>query len=97
MAKDITTRNTNPNLKGTTMNMNMNNDDAETMNNDQTPQHTQILHEATGMGVSGPGGIYKPDAKAVTTPNERCERCGAPGMWIAGAGEVLCVRHQDSY
>ena len=64
--------------------------------NDQTPKHTRDMHAATGLGVSGPGGLYKPDASPVQD-DETCVRCGEPGMWIAGAGEVLCVRHQDDY
>lgn len=59
-----------------------------------TPTHTSALHALTGLGVTGPGGIYKPDAEPTT---RRCARCGRPAMWIAGAGEALCVRHQDDY
>lgn len=62
---------------------------------DETPTHTAALHAATGLGVKGPGGTYKPDAQPA--PGGKCARCGKPGMWIAGAGEVLCVRHQDDY
>lgn len=69
----------------------------ETMTeNKSTPKRTQTLHDITGLGVDGPGGTYKPDAKPVPA-SERCERCGCPGMWISGAGEVLCVKHQDDY
>jgi hypothetical protein len=41
------------------------------------------------------GELYGPDAN----PNERgpCSRCGKGGVWIAGAGEILCARHQDDY
>jgi hypothetical protein len=53
------------------------------------------LHGVTGLGVHGPGGTYKPDAEPA--PGGKCARCGKPGMWISGAGLVLCVRHQDSY
>jgi hypothetical protein len=57
--------------------------------------HTTTLHGLTGLGVPGPGGMYKPDAQPA--PGKKCARCGKPGMWIMGAGMVLCVRHQDSY
>lgn len=41
------------------------------------------------------GGFYRPDASAT---DRRCARCGdAHAAWIAGAGEALCVRHQDDY
>jgi hypothetical protein len=56
--------------------------------------HTAKMHKVTGLGVSGPGGIYKPDA---VPTRKKCARCGAPAMWIAGAGEALCARHQDDY
>jgi hypothetical protein len=41
------------------------------------------------------GYLFKPDA----CPSVRgaCARCRRPGVWIAGAGEILCARHQDSY
>lgn len=61
---------------------------------DQVLRHTATLHAATGLGVQGPGGIYKPDASPTT---RKCARCGRPAMWIAGAGEALCVTHQDDY
>lgn len=57
--------------------------------------HTATLHGLTGLGIQGPGGMYKPDAQPA--PGEKCARCGKPGMWIMGAGMVLCVRHQDDY
>jgi len=41
------------------------------------------------------GKIFKPDADP-NSPGE-CERCGHPGIWIAGAGMTLCHRHQDDY
>jgi hypothetical protein len=37
------------------------------------------------------------ESQRVPTPGVKCARCGKPGMWIMGAGMVLCVRHQDSY
>lgn len=37
---------------------------------------------------------HKPDASPTV---RRCARCGAPAIWIAGASEALCARHQDSY
>jgi hypothetical protein len=58
--------------------------------------HTGALHAATGLGVTGPGGIYKPDASPAPA-GKKCKRCGRPGMWISGAGMVLCHAHQDSY
>lgn len=58
--------------------------------------HTSALHQLTGMGVSGPGGMYKPDAEPAK-PGQRCVQCGRPGMWISGAGRVLCHTHQDNY
>jgi len=61
----------------------------------ETPARTQSLHALTGLGVEGPGGAYKPDADA-DSPGP-CARCGRSGLWISGAGEYLCVRHQDSY
>lgn len=41
------------------------------------------------------GELYKPDAR----PDQRgpCARCGKLGLYIAGAGETLCARHQDDY
>lgn len=41
------------------------------------------------------GHVFKPDSN----PNDRgrCARCGQPGVWIGGAGEHLCARHQDDY
>ena len=49
---------------------------------------------AMALAKPGPGGLYKPDASPTDL---RCARCGRPAMWIAGAGEALCVRHQDDY
>jgi hypothetical protein len=50
---------------------------------------------ALALGKVGPeGAIYKPDASVTDL---RCARCGAPAMWIGGAGEALCYRHQDDY
>ena len=63
---------------------------------DQTPARTAELHAVTGLGVQGPGGTYKPDASAAPA-GETCANCGRPGMWISGAGRVLCVKHQDDY
>jgi len=41
------------------------------------------------------GEIFKPDAD----PENRgiCEICGDSGIWIAGAGQYLCAKHQDCY
>jgi hypothetical protein len=58
--------------------------------------HTQSMHKLTGMGVDGPGGVYKPDASPAT-PGQKCQKCGRDGMWISGAGLTLCYRHQDDY
>lgn len=41
------------------------------------------------------GQVFKPDACA--DARGECARCGNPGVWISGAGEYLCARHQDDY
>jgi hypothetical protein len=53
-----------------------------------------VAPELLSMAKAGPGGMYKPDASPTKL---RCARCGRPAMWIAGAGEALCHRHQDDY
>jgi hypothetical protein len=42
------------------------------------------------------GALFKPDASPTT---RACARCGTTSQvaWIAGAGEALCVKHQDDY
>jgi hypothetical protein len=34
---------------------------------------------------------------AIQQQHHRCARCGSPASWVAGAGEALCLRHQDDY
>jgi len=48
-----------------------------------------------GLGHVVNGQVFKPDAN----PKQRgpCGRCGKPGVWISGASEFLCARHQDDY
>ena len=64
--------------------------------------HTQAAAiEAMGFDPVALGGkivdgeVFKPDAR----PESRgpCGRCKRPGVWISGAGEYLCARHQDDY
>lgn len=68
-----------------------------------------VIHEGTqaamiramGMDPVALGGkvvdgeAFKLDAN----PEHRgeCARCDKPGVWISGAGEILCARHQDEY
>lgn len=56
--------------------------------------YSEDLDTLTGLGKAGPGGIYKPDASPTT---RLCAICRKPAMWIAGAGQAICVRHQDDY
>ncbi len=50
---------------------------------------------AASLGHVVDGNLYKPDAH----PADRgpCTRCGRSGVWISGAGQHLCARHQDDY
>ncbi len=41
------------------------------------------------------GEVFKPDANPRL--QGRCANCGKPGVWISGAGQYLCARHQDDY
>ena len=75
----------------------------------EEPSNKPVVHENTqaamiaalGLDPVALGGklidgeLFKPDAN----PNQRgpCARCGKGGVWIAGAGETLCARHQDDY
>ena len=38
---------------------------------------------------------WKPDTDHST--GGECEICGRPGLWICGAGQILCANHQDDY
>lgn len=60
-----------------------------------------VSHHASGdMGLAKLFGLweFKPDAEAAPA-GATCARCGRRDgvAWIAGAGEVLCYRHQDDY
>lgn len=55
----------------------------------------KMLYDLTGMGQLIGGDLYKPDASPTAEP---CARCGNKrAAWIGGAGQALCVRHQDDY
>ena len=55
----------------------------------------EMMPGALALGHVVDGVMFKPDAH----PAHRgeCARCGRPGVWISGAAEILCGRHQDDY
>jgi len=75
--------------------------EAQPLGTKPQPGTQAAVIEAMGIDPLAAGGklvdgqVFKPDAD----PSHRgkCGRCGRPGVWIAGAGEYLCARHQDDY
>jgi hypothetical protein len=67
---------------------------AEVMPGTQAAAVLAIMGSLPGAKIVD-GQVFKPDA--YPEDRGRCGRCSRLGVWIGGAGEYLCARHQDDY
>ena len=67
--------------------------------NRYAPNIIRDCYVCKGTGKIAPVVSVAPAVQSKAAPRriDRCARCGQPADWVAGAGEYLCERHEDSY